>query len=121
MILVDTPLWVDHLRSSDDRLLAALETGLVTTHPFVIGELACGNLRNRAAILGLLGALHHVPVATDTEALEFIEARSLMGRGVGYVDVHLLASAALAADTLVWTRDRRLAGVAAELELAFGQ
>jgi hypothetical protein len=118
MILVDTSVWVDHLRSNDPALVRALEAGIVVTHPFVVGELACGNLKNRSEVLALLQELPAAPVATDAEALAFIEAQSLMGRGIGYVDVNLLASTALATDTL-WTRDRRLASVAGDLQLAF--
>ena len=86
-------------------------------HPFVLGELACGNLKNRGEVLRLLGALPAAPTATDSEVLGLIKRRALMGRGIGYIDVHLLASTALADGAHVWTRDRRLATVAAELEL----
>ena len=92
--------------------------GRVLVHPFVIGELACGNLKNRREVLDLLARLPAAPVATHAEALDFLERRSLMGRGIGLVDVHLLASAALASPARLWTRDRRLATVAAELDLA---
>jgi len=119
VILVDTSVWVDHLRSNDPALVSALGKGLVLTHPFVVGELACGNLKNRVEVLALLQDLPAAPVATDAEALAFIEARSLMGRGIGYIDVHLLASAALGGDTLLWTRDLRLSGVAADMQLAY--
>jgi hypothetical protein len=85
------------------------------------GELACGNLRNRREVLELLGNLPHAPLATDAEAREFIERRMLMGRGIGYIDVHLLASVALAGTAHLWTRDRRLAAVAAGLDLAFDE
>jgi len=118
VILVDTSVWVDHLRSNDAALVRALEAGIVVTHPFVVGELACGNLRNRGEVLRLLQDLPAAPEAANAEVLAFIEARSLMGRGIGYVDVHLLASAALG-DHLLWTRDTRLAGVAGGLQLAF--
>ena len=90
-------------------------------HPFVLGELACGNLANRSDVLELLGNLPAAPTATDTEAMEFIENRVLMGRGIGYIDVHLLAATALAGDALMWTRDRRLSVAAAELELSFDE
>lgn len=119
MILVDTSVWVDHLRSGEARLVAALEQGLVVSHPFVVGELACGNLANRAEVLGLLRDLPAAPVATDAETLAFIDARSLMGRGIGYIDVHLLASATLRDDIRLWTKDRRLAEVAASMQLSF--
>jgi predicted nucleic acid-binding protein len=119
MILVDTSVWVDHLRSNEPALVKALETGIVLTHPFVVGELACGHLKNRSELLALLKDLPTAPLATDEEALAFIEARSLMGCGIGYIDVHLLASAALAGDAQMWTRDRRLADVAVGMQLAF--
>jgi len=120
MILVDTSVWVDHLRDGTPALAAALEQGRVT-HPFVLGELACGNLKNRGEVLQLLGELPAAPMATDPEALDFIERRALMGRGIGYVDVHLLASVALAGTAQLWTRDKRLAAIAADLELAYAE
>lgn len=94
MILVDTSVWVDYLRAGVPALAAALEEGRVLIHPFVLGELACGNLKNRSEVLQLLGDLPAAPTATDPEALRFIEERGLMGRGIGYVDVHLLAAVA---------------------------
>ena len=116
MILADTSVWVDHLRRSDAALRAALEANEICIHPMVIGELACGNLRNRT-ILANLQMLPQSTVATHDEALAMIEQHKLMGRGVGFVDVHLLASAKLSKAKL-WTRDKRLAGVAAEFDLA---
>jgi predicted nucleic acid-binding protein len=107
MILVDTSVWVDHLRQGVPLLGDLLTAGEVTTHPFVIGELACGNLTNRAEILRLLTSLPSVRVATHTEALHLVEAHRLHGRGLGWTDVHLLASALLSQAAL-WTRDRRL-------------
>jgi predicted nucleic acid-binding protein len=118
MILVDTSIWIDHLRQSDPGLVAALEGMQVLVHPFVVGELACGNLKNRAEILRLLRALPQAPIATDDEALTFIDGRGLIGRGIGYIDVHLLASVALYGAATLWTRDKRLAAVAGELGLA---
>lgn len=118
MILVDTSVWIDHLRSGEPSLAIALNEGKVLMHPFVLGELACGSLKNRDDVLQLLSALPSAPIATDRETLEFIERRSLMGRGIGYIDVHLLASTALAGTAWLWTSDRRLAAAAAELELA---
>ncbi len=117
MILVDTSVWVRHLREGDPQLTTALERAEVWTHPWVIGELACGRLSDRATILGHLRALPSTPVADVDEALTLIERRSLMGRGIGWVDVQLLASALLAG-VRVWTLDRRLAVVAAELGVA---
>lgn len=121
MILVDTSVWIDHLRSGEPTLAAALEGGQVMMHPFVIGELACGNLANRSEVLELLGDLPAAPTATNPETLNFIERRALMGRGIGYIDVHLLASAVLSGDGRLWTRDWRLAAAATELELAFDE
>jgi hypothetical protein len=119
VILVDTSVWVEHLRSGSATLAGELEAGRVMTHPFIIGELACGNLKNRRQVLDLLERLPSVPTATHAEALRFLERRALMGRGIGYVDVHLLASAALAAPTRLWTGDRRLASIAADLNLSY--
>ena len=121
MILVDTSVWVDHLRDGAPALAAALEKGSVLMHPFVLGELACGYLKNRGEVLGLLGHLPAAPLATDPEALNYIERRALMGRGIGYVDVHLLASAALAGGARLWTRDKRLAAVATDLKLGYAE
>ncbi len=118
MILVDTSVWIDHLRQGDPDLVRALEAGEVLGHPFVVGDLACGNLSSREEVLKLLRALPQAPVATVDEALAYIDRRALMGRGIGYLDVHLLASAALAGTATVWTRDKRLAAVAQELGLA---
>ena len=116
-MLVDTSVWIDHLRHGDSELAAALEAGQVDMHPFVVGELACGNLRARTEVLGLLLALPPIAVATDNEVLFFIDEHELMGRGIGYVDAHLLASARLGGARL-WTRDKRLHATAAELGLA---
>ena len=121
MILVDTSVWIDHLRSGEPALVIALEVGQVLMHPFVLGELACGNIKNRGEVLRLLGDLPAAPTATEPEVLDFIERRALMGRGIGYIDVHMLASTVLAGDARLWTRDRRLAAAADELELAFSE
>jgi len=119
VILVDTSIWVDHLRTGDSDLATALEQGLVFTHPFIVGELACGRIRNRTEVLGLLQRLPNSPVATDDEVLRYIEAHHLMGQGLGYVDVHLLAAAALSGTLRLWTRDRRLAEVAAAVGVVY--
>lgn len=118
MILVDTSVWVYHLRAGEPALAVALQEERVLMHPFVLGELACGNLRNRHEILELLARMPAAPIATDTEALDLIERRALMGRGIGYVDVHLLASVILAKQAYLWTRDRRLAATAAALAIS---
>jgi predicted nucleic acid-binding protein len=119
VILVDTSVWVEHLRWGNATLADELGAGRVLAHPFVIGELACGTLKNRRQVLGLLGRLTSAPTATHTEALDFLARRGLMGRGIGFIDVHLLASAALAAPARFWTRDRRLAAIATELNVAY--
>lgn len=119
MILVDTSVWVDHLRRGDAVLIELLERSTVVMHPFVVGELACGTLRNRASILELLQALPVAVVATAEEVLSFVHARALHGKGIGYVDVHLLASVALTPNTTLWTRDARLCRVAEGLGCSF--
>ena len=118
MILVDTSIWVEHLRRGAPALVQRLEEGQVCIHPFIVGELACGTLNARRQILDLLRALPQVPVADDEEILMFIEHHRLMGRGIGYVDVHLLASAQITDGTLLWTRDKRLGEIAAEMDIA---
>ena len=118
MILVDTSVWVDHLRATDKALAALLDTGAVLAHPFVIGELALGNLRQREIVLNALSDLPHASVATDVEVLHFIDRHALSGRGVGYVDAHLLAAVQLTAGAELWTKDKRLHGVAIQLGLA---
>jgi predicted nucleic acid-binding protein len=118
VILVDTSVWIDHLRQGDRQLAGLLEAGHVRVHPFVVGALACGNLRARAEVLGLLQALPPILVATDKEVLFFMDEQNLMGRGIGYVDVHLLASVRLGG-ALLWTRDKKLHAVAAELGMGY--
>ena len=118
MILVDTSVWVDHLRVGSERLIALLNGGEVLGHPFVMGELALGNLRGQDIFLTALGALPQVVVASDEEVLHLIDRQTLFGRGIGYVDAHLLAAARLTAGTRLWTRDRRLQAVATHLGLA---
>ncbi|SJM96213.1 type II toxin-antitoxin system VapC family toxin [Crenothrix polyspora] len=92
MILVDTSLWIDHLRDVDSRLLSLLASDLVCIHPWVIGELACGNLKNPQEILSLLNNLPSCPAANEAEVLYFIDQHQLIGRGIGYIDAHLLAA-----------------------------
>lgn len=118
MILADTSVWIDHLRAGDRQLERLLEAALVLAHPFVIGELALGRLRQREALLSALQNLPRATAATDTEVLTFIDLHGLAGRGIGCVDAHLLAAARLTAGALLWTRDRRLAQIAEELGLA---
>ena len=115
-MLVDTSVWIDHLRRRNATLVALLEQARVWTHAFVIGELACGNLGRRSDVLTSLAALPQVPSVPHPEVLAFLDARRLMGRGLGWIDVHLLAAATLAKFPF-WTLDKRLATVAAELGL----
>jgi predicted nucleic acid-binding protein len=118
VILVDTSVWVDHLRFGDEALAGLLETGRVLVHPFVIGELALGNLRQRHVILGYLRDLPQVAVASSGEVLQFIERHDLAGLGIGYVDAHLLATTQRTPGCSLWTRDKRLSAVAQQLGLA---
>lgn len=116
MVLVDTSVWVEHLRRGLPELARLLGVGSVVCHPFVLGELACGNLKNRQEILELLQTLCICPVASHEEVLAFIETNHLMGRGLGYIDMHLLASAKLD-DLLLWTFDRPLTSAASYLNV----
>lgn len=118
MILVDTSVWIDHFRNDLPPLADLLENNNVLMHPFVLGEIACGNLNNRRDTLQLLSNLPAAPQASDAEVMAFIESNSLMGKGIGFVDSHLLAAAALAADAKLWTLDRRLGQAAKTLKLA---
>ena len=115
MILVDTSVWVDHLRKGDQELRSLLEKGSVLCHPFVIGELACGNLKNRGEILSLLEALPTSTVASHQEVLHLLSEHKLHGKGLGWIDMHLLASALLSKSRL-WTTDKTLARAARALE-----
>lgn len=118
MILVDTSVWIDHLRSADEELTQLLERGQVMAHPFVIGELALGNLQHRNEVLSALQNLPQVPVATENEVLGFIEQNGLFGAGIGYIDAHLLAATRLAPGAALWTRDKRLLSVSGRLGVA---
>ncbi len=118
MVLVDTSIWVSHFREGSPKLKALLEKGEVICHPFIIGELACGNLKNRKEILTLLHALPMASLANHEEVLQFIEERHLMGLGLDYVDVHLLASALLSQSPL-WIKDKKLREAAKKLNILF--
>lgn len=115
MILVDTSVWIDHLRAGDATLSNLLHAGRVLSHPYIIGELALGNLNQRNTIIESLRNLPQARVATDEEAIKFIEKNALYGLGIGYIDVHLLAATLLSDGSKIWTRDRRLSRAAEKL------
>ena len=118
MIVVDTSVWINHLRAADERLTALLDAGEVLAHPFVIGELALGNLKPRDAIMRELRDLPQAIVAENEHVLNLIEHGVLFGRGIGYVDAHLIAAVRLTPEGKLWTHDQRLQAVAAELGVA---
>jgi predicted nucleic acid-binding protein len=119
VILVDTSVWIDHFRRNDRRLAALLELDAVLTHPFVVGESALGDLRQRELILGTLQRLPQIGIAINEEVLRFIGEHRLFGLGIGYVDAHLLAATRLTAGTSLWTRDKQLHAAAEALGLAY--
>ena len=116
-LLVDTSVWVDHLRKGDPLLAEALVDHRVAMHPHILGEIALGALKNSRTVLSLLENLPQASSATDREVQTFVERRGLFGRGIGYVDAHLLAATSLAPGLAIWTRDKRLMGVASDLNL----
>lgn len=118
MILVDTPVWIDHLALPDPLLARRLDGGTVLMHPFVIGEIMLGNLRDPAGVRETLGSIKSVDPVSPDEALEMIVRRGLAGSGVGYVDAHLLASTLVTPKCSLWTRNRRLHAVAKRLGVA---
>jgi predicted nucleic acid-binding protein len=117
VILVDTSVWVDHLRKGDPGMRLLLDGGRVLLHPFVIGELAMGNVNRRDLILPALRKLPGALVAREEEVLQFVAARRLFGLGIGYIDAHLLTSVQLTPGASLWTRDRRMVEVASRLGL----
>jgi predicted nucleic acid-binding protein len=120
MVLVDTSVWVEHFRSGNIGLENLLNEGDVTCHLFIVGELACGNLSNRAEILSLLQALPLTGHAEHAEVMQFIEGHKLMGKGLGYVDMHLIASAILSG-VPIWTLDKKLKDVSSKLGFDYRQ
>lgn len=121
MIIVDTSALINHFRSRHALMTAALIDGQVLIHPFVIGELACGNLPNRNYVLQSLQELVPAPTATHSEVLALIETRQLSGLGIGYIDAHLLASALISKRTKLWTNDKRLAAIATKLNVGYSE
>lgn len=118
MILIDTCVWIDHFRAGDPQLAQLLRTGRALLHPFVLGEIALGSIRDRAAVIESLQALDGVTVARAEDVLSLIEIEGLAGSGIGYVDAHILASARLTPGALVWTRDKRLLRLATRMNIA---
>ena len=118
MVIVDTSVWIDHFRTDNDILKELLTDAEVVCHPFVIGELACGNLKKRNEILTLLEALPSAPVVNEEEIRFFVEKNELMGKGIGLLDVYLLAASVISAIPL-WTMDKRLRSAAKELDVAY--
>lgn len=120
MVIVDASVWVSHLREGNTKLEGLLNDGDVICHPFIVGELACGNLDNRSEILSLLQALPMATQAEHEEVMQFIESKKLMGKGLGYIDVHLIASAVLTGVPM-WTLDKKLDEVSSKLGLGFNK
>jgi len=118
MVLVDTSIWISHFQEENPHLKELLLEGSVVCHPFVIGELACGNIKNRNEIIPLLQALPQAEILEDEEILRFIENKRLMGSGIGLVDIHLLASSLLT-NVLLWTADKQLRSVASKLNILY--
>ena len=121
MILVDSSVWIDHLRSGDAALTDLLDSGRVLAHPFIAGELALGSFRQRDAIVNAVRDLPQSVVASDEEVLTFIGRHALFGLGIGYIDAHLLAAARLTTGATLWTRDKRLRDAARRLDVAAEQ
>lgn len=118
MYLVDTSVWIDHFRKKNSSLSESLVNGLVYTHPFVVGELSLGSLSKRSEVLASIANLSQAIVAADEEVIEMISKRKMHGKGIGYVDAHLLASVMLSNALLLWTHDKRLNTVAVELGIS---
>ena len=118
MILVDSSVWMDHIHAPNTALSGLLSKEQVSTHPFVVGEIALGRFRTREEVLARLGRLPAADVAMHPEVLRFIERFKLYGLGIGYIDVHLLASTFMTDDTMLWTRDKRLRAAAEKLGVA---
>jgi predicted nucleic acid-binding protein len=120
VVLVDTSVWVSHLRETHAGLVELLDNGEVVCHPFIVGELACGNLKNRTTVISLLEALPVALLVEHKEVLAFINGHNVMGKGLGFIDVHLLA-AALLSGVFLWTLDKKLDKVTKELHCNYGQ
>lgn len=121
MILADSTVWIDHFRGSERAFVTRLDAGEILMHPFVLGELMLGSMRDRPAVFAELAMLPRAAVATPAEVLTLIERQPLHGRGIGYVDAALLAAVRLDQDARLWTRDRRLAAIAEEMSLGLAE
>ena len=119
MILVDTSVWIDHFRAREAELREHLDAGDVLMHSMVIGEIACGNLSRRAQALARLRSLPRIPELEHDEVMRTIDSDGLMGRGLGFIDAHLICSVLGHDDASLWTRDMRLKRVAEELRVSF--
>jgi predicted nucleic acid-binding protein len=118
LVLVDTSVWINHLREGDKNLAILLQNELVACHPFIIGELACGNMKNRNEIINLLNALPSTPLLEHDEIMDFIEGRNIINQGIGYVDVHILGSAIIS-ETPLWTLDKSLKKIAKQMAIEY--
>jgi len=118
-VLVDTSVWIDHFRAEKEILADLLRHSRVLIHPLVVGELACGNLENRSTVIGYLTDLPSSPVAKHDEVMEFIAMRKAYGKGVGYADMHLLASVILAPGVMLWSADKRLVRLAEDHDVSY--
>ena len=121
MILVDTSVWVDHLRSTGAQLSHLLNSMQILIHPMIIGELACGNLRGRNTLIGLWQSIGHITEASHTEALVLLNKHNFIGKGISFIDLHLLASVLLTPGSLLWTRDRLLNNIAQACNVSFAK
>ena len=118
MYLVDTSVWIDHFRKTDPLLVKALGDDLVACHPFIIGELALGSLKDGKMVIAMLENVPSVTRADDSELLDMIDDRKLFPRGLGLIDTHLLAAALIEGDVHIWTKDKRFQMIATELNVA---
>ena len=118
-IIVDTAVWIDHIRRPEAALTGLLESEMVLMHPLILGEIAMGRFKNRTSFLHELQKLNEPVVATDAEVLTFIERNRLFGLGLGYIDAHILLATRLTGDSLLWTRDKRLDAEAQAMSVAF--
>jgi hypothetical protein len=118
VILADTSVWIDHLRAPNERLLELLDHQQILIHPFVIGELALGSMRDRLRTMFALKLLPPAMISRDRDVVALIDNHRLHGRGIGYVDAHLLASTLITPEALIWSKDRRLMAIARELAIA---